>query len=177
LNLIPRLVLWLYALMVAIVSTAVLLIYAGFYRISPYDLRDDNVGLLAGLFLIFSIFFLFYRTKKGQVRELQTITHRLDNGDLKISYETLEQLVQRAAVRVRGVQNLQTRVHHSEGGGLKIKVRFSIEADLDIPKTTNELQAEVKTYIENTAGIPVEDVTVYVTELAAPKEVVKKRVE
>ena len=81
------------------------------------------------------------------------------------------------AQRIRGVQNLKNRVRLSANGGLKIAVRFAIDADLDIPKTTAEMQQTVKEYIETTAGISVEDVTVYVTELSAPADVVKKRVE
>ena len=174
---IPRFILWIYALGVALVSIALLLLWSGVVQASIFDIVNDDTAVGAAIFLLFSIFFLIYRSGSPRQHEPETITHRMENGEVKITYATLEQLVERAALRVRGVQNLKNRVRNSENGGLKIAVRFSIDADLDIPKTTAEMQTTVKEYVESTAGIPVEEVTVYVTELAAPKDVVKKRVE
>ncbi|MGB8955102.1 MAG: alkaline shock response membrane anchor protein AmaP [Tumebacillaceae bacterium] len=174
----PRFILWIYALGVALASIALLLLWSGVVQASMRDLINDQTAAGAAIFLLFSIFFLIYRTSGSRhEQEPETIAHRMENGDVKITYATLEQLVERAAMRIRGVQNLKNRVRNSENGGLKIAVRFAIEADLDIPKTTAEMQQAVKEYIEATAGIPVEEVTVYVTELSTPKDVVKKRVE
>jgi len=176
-NIFPRIILWLYAFAVALVSVALLVLWSGLYDIGNLDslLYSDEMAIGAAVFLLFSLFFLVFRTKPADT-EPQAITHRMEGGDIKISYETLEQLVERAASRIRGVQNLKTRVRQGEHG-MKILVRYAIEADLDIPKTTEELQAGVKSYVEATAGIPVQDVTVHVTELSIPRDVVKKRVE
>ena len=174
----PRFILWIYALGVALASIALLLLWSGVVRASMHDIINDQTAVGAAIFLLFSIFFLIYRSGGPRSeQEPETITHRMENGDVKITFATLEQLVERAAMRIRGVQNLQNRVRNSENGGLKIAIRFAIEADQDIPKMTAEMQQTVKKYIEETAGIPVEEVTVYVTELSVPKDVVKKRVE
>jgi uncharacterized alkaline shock family protein YloU len=170
--------LWIYALGVAFVSAVLLLQYAGF-NVLDRDLEITNDGAaVATVFLLVSIFFLFYRSRRGREgREPLAVTHKLENGDVKITYDTLEQLATRAAYKLRGVQDLKTRVRVNEGGALVIAVKFAIEADLDIPKTTAELQSSVKDYIEATAGLPVEQVTVYVTQLSVQPEVMKKRVQ
>lgn len=174
----PRFILWIYALGVALASIALLLLWSGVVEATMYDIINDQTAIGASIFLLFSIFFLIYRSRGPRnEHEPESITHRMENGDVKITHATLEQLVERAAQRIRGVQNLKNRVRLSANGGLKIAVRFAIDADLDIPKTTAEMQQTVKEYIETTAGISVEDVTVYVTELSAPADVVKKRVE
>lgn len=176
-KLFPRIILWLYALGVAAACVVVLLQYAGTEVLGRnFEIYDDGAAA-AVIFLLLSIFFLIYRSKRGD-HEPQTITHKLDNGDLKISYDTLEQLSLKAASRVRGVSDLKARVHMNEGGTMRIAMKFSIEAGLEIPKTTAELQDAVKHFVEQTTGIPVEQVTVYVLELAqAQTAVVKKRVE
>jgi len=177
-NIVPRLILWLYALAVGLVSVFVLVICSGWLTVGEVDsLIPPRDAMAAGavIILLVSLFFLFYRSKTRD-KTPQTITHRLEQGDVKISYQTLEQLVERAATRTRGVQNLKSRIQQGEHG-MKIAIRYAIEADLDIPKTTEEIQKHVKEYVEQTAGIPVQDVTVYVTELSVPKDIVKKRVQ
>lgn len=176
-NLLPRFLLWLYALGVAVSSAVVLLQYFGFEVLGRnFVIYEEGAGA-ALLFLLISIFFLFYRTK-GRGRDPQTITQKAEHGDIKITYDTLEQLATRAAGKVRGIADLNTRVRALENGSLRIAVRFSIQPDFDIPKTTAELQEAIKQHIESIAGITVDQVLVYVTQLAAaPKEAAKKRVE
>ncbi|HEU4963668.1 MAG TPA: alkaline shock response membrane anchor protein AmaP [Bacilli bacterium] len=176
----PRFLLWLYALGGAVASVVVLLQYFGTNVIGHnFEIYEEGAGA-ALLYLLISVFFLFYRSK-GYDREPQTITHKMQNGDVKITFETLEQLASRAAGKIRGITDLKTRVRALETGTVRIAVRYAIEADLDIPKTTAELQETIKTYIESTAGIEVEQVMVYVTQLASQqpktKEPVKKRVQ
>ncbi|KEO82545.1 alkaline shock response membrane anchor protein AmaP [Tumebacillus flagellatus] len=176
----PRILLWVYALGVGAAAVVGLLDYAGLYRVRTLEINDET-AIAAVVALLFSLFFLFARTGQRAPREPQTVTQRMEHGDVKISYETIEQLVGRAVSNIRGVQNHNTRVRSTEQGQLRIMIRFSIEADLDIPKTTADLQDAVKTYIQSTTSIPVESVTVYVTELAVKQEVVqpiqKRRVE
>ncbi|MBL0388135.1 alkaline shock response membrane anchor protein AmaP [Tumebacillus sp. ITR2] len=179
-KIVPRILLWLYALGIAAASVIGLLDYAGLYRIYSLQINDET-AIAAVVAILFSLFFLFARTGQRAAREPQTVTQRMENGDVKISYETLEQLVGRAASAIRGVQKHSARVRTTEQGLLRIMIRYSIEADLDIPKTTADLQEAVKTYIQTTTGIKVESVTVYVTELAVQQEAVqptkKRRVE
>ncbi|ASS75943.1 hypothetical protein CIG75_13900 [Tumebacillus algifaecis] len=171
-------ILWLYALGVAAACVVVLLQYAGFELLGRHFMIYEDGAAAAVIFLLLSIFFLIYRSKQGD-HEPQTITHQLDHGDLKISYDTLEQLSLKAASRVRGISDIKARVHMNEGGTMRIAIKFSIEAGLEITKTTAELQSSVKDFVELTTGIPVEQVTVYVLELAqqTQAQVVKKRVE
>lgn len=175
----PRILLWLFALGIAAAAVIGLLDYAGLYRVPGLQL-NDTAAIIAVVALLFSLFFLFASTSKRPPREPQTVTQRMEHGDVKISYETIEQLVGRAASNVRGVRNHTIRVRTTEHGQLQIAIRFAIEADLDIPKTTAELQDGIKSYIQTTTSIPVESVTVYVTELAVKQDVVqtaKRRVE
>lgn len=177
-KIVPRMLLWIYALAVLLASGYVLVLYGETaFGEGVNNIRiDDTVAAIALVLLLVSVFFLLYRTKRRQ-REPQSVIHKMEHGDVKITYETVEQLAERAATKIRGVQNLKTRVRVQEGGALVIGVRFSVDADLDIPKTTAELQEAVKQYVEGTTGLSVEQVAVYVTEVAPAKEVVKKRVE
>jgi len=171
----PRLLLFLYAGGIAAACVMVLLQYAGMNVIGSGIRVFDEAAAWAVLFLLLSIFFMFYRTKTREP-QLQSVTHKMEHGDVQISYETLEQLATRAALKIRGIKDLKTRVRANDGT-VTIAVRVQVEAETDIPKVTKELQDGVKAHVEQTAGVPVNTVTVYVTELAAAREVVKKRVE
>jgi len=172
----PRMLLFLYAGGIAFVSIMVLLQYAGMNVLGNGIRIFDETAAWSIVLLLLSIFFMFYRTK-ARDEQVQTITHKMENGEVQISYETIEQLATRAALKVRGVHDLKTRVRANEVGVARIAVRVQVDADTDIPKVTKELQDSVKMYVETTTGVSVDSVTVYVTELAPAREIVKKRVE
>lgn len=172
----PRMLLFLYASGVAVVATMVSLQYAGMNVLGNGIRIFDETFAWAIIFLSLSIFFIFYRTK-ARDEQMRMIKHKMENGEVQISYATVEQLATRAALKVRGVHDLKTRVHANEAGVARIAVRVQVEADTDIPKVTKELQDSVKMYVETTTGVSVDSVTVYVTELAPTRETVKKRVE
>lgn len=172
----PRMLLFLYAGGIAFVTVMVLLQYAGMSVLGTGIRIFDETAAWSIIFLLLSIFFMFYRTKARE-QQTQTIQHKMENGDVQISYETIEQLATRAALKIRGVHDLKTRVRANDAGVARIAVRVQVEPDTDIPKVTKELQDSVKLYVETTTGVSVDSVSVYVTELAPTRETVKKRVE
>ncbi|WP_018132463.1 alkaline shock response membrane anchor protein AmaP [Effusibacillus pohliae] len=119
----------------------------------------------AAVLLLVSLRFLFFRA--GGSKEPQSIVHKTEHGDVRISLQTLESLADRAARLVRGVSELKTKVRPAEAG-VRIGLRVSVDPDLDIPQITTSVQQKVKDYVESTAGVSVQNVVVYVNDITRP---------
>lgn len=123
---------------------------------------DVTAAVLAVIFGLLAIRFLFYRTQSG---EAQFVTLPGEGGQIRISFDTIKALSNRIAAGVKGVQELDTRVRHGQNGVL-LAVRVRVLPDIDLAEMAGRIQDVVKEYVERTTGIAVERVIVSVTELA-----------
>ncbi|MGK9250093.1 alkaline shock response membrane anchor protein AmaP [Paenibacillus humicus] len=115
------------------------------------------VLLLIGL----RLFFVSIRVKGSSS---SSIDQRNDFGDIRISIETVENLVLKAAGRQRGVKDLKARITTAESG-LDIAVRAVVDGETSIPHLTEEIQRAVKDHVEEITGIPVAAVSVFVANV------------
>ncbi|BCJ85919.1 alkaline shock response membrane anchor protein AmaP [Effusibacillus dendaii] len=178
-NAFDRLLLFLYSLATAILSVMLGAHIFGFGWLNglldfyPYELLVGIVLLLA-----VSLRFLFLRS--GKTREQQAISHKTELGDVRISFQTIESLTERAVRLVKGINDLKTKVRLSESG-IRIAIRVTVDPDLEIPQLTSTVQQKVKDYVESTTGVTVENVVVYVSDVvksqAGKKMPVRPRVE
>ncbi|MFC4769152.1 alkaline shock response membrane anchor protein AmaP [Effusibacillus consociatus] len=173
-----RILLFLFSLTVAFLSFLMATQIFGFNWLSQ-SFADYSTEILVGAVILFlvSLRFLFFRT--GASREPQAIIHKTEHGEVRISTQTLESLADRATRLVRGVSDLKTKVRPSEVG-IRLAIRISVDPDLDIPQITSSVQQKVKDYVEATAGVIVENVVVYVNDVAkvqAGKVSTRPRVE
>ncbi|KHF32499.1 hypothetical protein CM49_05272 [Paenibacillus sp. P1XP2] len=77
--------------------------------------------------------------------------------------------------RIRGAKDLKARIRVSEAG-LEIKIRAVVEGDVSIPTMTTDIQKQVHDYLQETTGIPVSNVAVYIANVAQ-STAMKSRVE
>lgn len=122
-------------------------------------------AIVLGVILLFiSLRFLFYRLGGVQV---DYVLLPGEHGNVRISYETIEQLANRTGKSIRGVQDFTTRIRTSSSG-IVLYTRVRALPDIEFPRMTEEIQNAVKTYIEHTAGVHVEQIIVNIVELAGP---------
>lgn len=119
--------------------------------------------IVAVVFGLLALRFLFYRWARPQEDYIMLPG---DHGFIRISFETIRQLANRTGKSVRGVQDFDTRVRNGQAGVL-LAVRVRVMPDIDIAQMSAEIQQAVKDYVEHTAGVTVERVTVNVVELAS----------
>ncbi len=119
--------------------------------------------IVAVVFGLFALRFLFYRWARPQEDYIMLPG---DHGFIRISFETIRQLSNRTGKSVRGVQEFDTRVRNGQAGVL-LAVRVRVMPDIDITQMSAEIQQAVKGYVEQTAGVTVERITVNVVELAS----------
>ncbi len=76
---------------------------------------------------------------------------------------------------MKGVHDLKARINVGQAG-LNIVIRAVVDGDVSIPDITEEVQKTVKGHLEETTGIPVADVSVFVANIVH-HQTFKSRVE
>lgn len=173
-----RFLLFIYSLCVAVLSVIAILFLSGAI---PQKLDASYgpaayvtaVSVAAVLFLL-SIRFFYISLRTGR-SSVPTVDQRTEFGDIQISLETIENLSLKAAAKVKGIRELKARIRVSQAG-LEIMIRAVVDGDHSLPVLTSEVQRQVHDFVQETTGIPVADVSVYIANLSqAPS--FKSRVE
>lgn len=180
-----KLLLFIYSL--AVGTIAVLAFCAGFKWL-PKELLSDGVDelfrneaiqvtviIVSAIVFLISLRFFYVSLKRGGAASAMSIDQRTEFGDIRISIETVENLVLKAAGRQRGVKDLRTRIRLTDAG-IDVTVRAVVDGESSIPAMTEEIQRSVKTHVEEITGIPVADVSVFVANIIQTSNV-KSRVE
>jgi uncharacterized alkaline shock family protein YloU len=177
-KLMDRLLLFIYSLSIGVISVVAILLLSGAV---PYELTSVQEQRLfwAGIIVAAVLFLLsirfFYISVRRDRSNLNSIDQRTEFGDIQISVETIENLCLKAASRVRGVKDLKSRIKVSQSG-LDIAIRAVVDGEESIPTLTTEVQKQVHDFVEDTTGIPVSSVSVYIANVVqAPS--FKSRVE
>ncbi|WP_054957703.1 alkaline shock response membrane anchor protein AmaP [Paenibacillus dakarensis] len=177
-KIVDRLLLFIYSLSIGVISVVAILLLSG---VIPYELthaQEQRLFLIAiitaaVLFLI-SIRFFYISIRRDRT-VMHSIDQRTEFGDIQISVETIENLCLKAASRVRGIKDLKSRIKVSQAG-LEIAIRAVVDGEESIPALTTDVQKQVHDFVEDTTGIPVSSVSVYIANVVqAPS--FKSRVE
>ncbi|MBO2945114.1 alkaline shock response membrane anchor protein AmaP [Paenibacillus sp. F411] len=177
-KILDRFMLFIYSLSIGAISIVAILLLSG---VIPYDLTFDQEQVLflgciitAAVLLLMSIRFFYISIRRDRTTT-NSIDQRTEYGDIQISVETIENLCLKAASRVRGVRDLKARIKVSQAG-LDITIRAVVDGEESIPALTTEVQKQVHDFVEDTTGIPVSGVAVYIANVVqAPS--FKSRVE
>ena len=180
-----RLLLFIYSVVVGILAIIALVVSTGgVHRGAFRDLIGDwlkfgsqfnlTVFIVSVVFLLITAR-LFYVSIRVAGSSSESIDQRNDFGDIRISMETIQSLVLKAAGKQRGVKELKARITTSEAG-LDIAVRAIVDGETSIPQMTEDIQRSVKDHVEDIAGIPVAAVSVFVANVI-PSPTFKSRVE
>ena len=159
-----------YTLGVVLVVLAgwILAIAAGW--LLPYNLLEQGLAwlkgnpwestVLAALFLVIGLL-LFFRPREKREYAYRTISKW---GEVRITYEALQEIISRGALAVPGVRQAQSTVQQREDG-LEITVVSQLSPDMVIPETSEELQVKIQNDVEHFTGIRVSEVKVLVRSL------------
>lgn len=160
-----RVLLFLYALAIAVASASLLAAhYSGATQwlpsavesVWPVALMVAALLLIASIWLIISTF-----QRSGQSSEMDGIVYDGPDGPVILTYQALETLVLRAAREVPGLRDIETHLHLSnETQSLSVRLRVVVRPNVNLPDISAQLQRRVKEYIEQTAGVKVAEVGV-----------------
>lgn len=174
-KIVDKLLLFLYSLVIAVVSVFVFLAIVGaipnhyvgsFIRDVLYVKGSwPQVAVLVLTLVVFLISLrLFAVSVSRGSAYAPSIDQRTDFGDIRISLETVENLALKAASRQRGVKDMRARIRIEEAG-LDIAIRTVVDGETSIPVLTEDVQRTVKEHVEDITGIPVANVSVFVANV------------
>lgn len=177
-KILDRLLLFIYSLSIGVICVFAILLMSGLVP-SPGELLDAatlqiTIIVVAVVLFLLSIRFFYIAIHRDR-SQVPSIDQRTEYGDIQISVETIENLCLKAASRVKGVKDLKARIHVSEAG-LEIMIRAVVDGDASIPNMTSDVQKQVHDYLQETTGIPVANVAVYIANVAQ-SSAIKSRVE
>ncbi|MCL1872690.1 MAG: alkaline shock response membrane anchor protein AmaP [Clostridiales bacterium] len=123
--------------------------------------------------ILLGIFHFILSASRGQGKErtlaMATISSG-ESGDIQISLQALDNLIQRAAQGVQGIVDTKNKIKPVDSG-IAIYIQAGVKPDISIPDTTVSLQQEVKQHLETMAGVKVLEIKVLVNTIAAESKV------
>lgn len=115
------------------------------------------VGALALIALgLHDVLFLFRRT-----REKGFIIQHSEYGDMSISMNALESMVQKCVASHQELTVNATHIQHAREG-IVVDIKITLPGGVNIPLTVNALQKQIKQYITSCSGVDVHKVRVMV---------------
>lgn len=115
------------------------------------------IAFLAGAWVIYPIFNL------GRERET-TLISAGELGNVNITLDALDKLVRKVAAQQEGVTRVSTKLKTLENE-LHIFLNVKVKPDRPLPQLTKDLQNIVKSYIEDTTGVNINEVKVLVDSI------------
>ena len=102
------------------------------------------------------------------------VVHATDLGEVRISREAVEHLIQRVARQVRGVRDVRPRVTIAPEG-IAASLRIWVSPDVSIRGIAGQLQEELRRSVREVVGVELSDLDVAVENITA--EARRARVE
>ncbi len=85
-----------------------------------------------------------------------------DNGAIRIAISAVDTMVQRSARSLPAVRDVVSRIRVDEHDALFVQLRITFAPDTMLTEATAQIQSEVKEYVQAHAGVPVQEVQVFV---------------
>ncbi len=138
-------------LMLLIVGGALLASSLGLADISGYLFgRELLTGAVGTVMLIMGLVIVLIAVQN--VRPEQTISIQSPDGELRIAFSAIEELLRKASRGIRGVRELKPKVIATKRG-LEVRNRASVEAGVSVPEVTARIQELFRSQIREVLGI------------------------
>ncbi|EYE89743.1 hypothetical protein Q428_01485 [Fervidicella metallireducens AeB] len=121
-------------------------------------------ALIAAAFILLNIKLLISLVA-GERRGAGVIKYT-EGGMINITNETIKSMAIKTASQSRGIRDINVMVKPGKDN-IDIMIKGNIMPDINVTETVKEIQQNVKTYIETIAEIPVGEVKVIITDVAA----------
>ncbi|MDL2234808.1 alkaline shock response membrane anchor protein AmaP [Christensenellaceae bacterium OttesenSCG-928-L17] len=187
---IDRIILVLLLIVVIAVALGLGLVATRIYSLETLQqlvasLYQNNVAIIVlavvALVLLVMAIRLLFADAGGKKKKDDTVYSALvqagELGSTFITISALDAMVQkhcRANAKVRNVES-KIQTGDDEKPGIFIRLKLGIMPDVTIPELTNELQQSLKEYVEQNAGLHVNEISILVEDMAAAPQ--KNRVE
>jgi uncharacterized alkaline shock family protein YloU len=167
-GLLDRLLLTVYTLALMVFSALTVVVTLGDQRaLRAFQLALLNpegrwvAGVVSCLVFVSSVRLLYSAFAPPRMQ----VVHETELGDVRISREAVEHLVQRVARQVRGVRDVRARVALG-GDGVVARARIWVSPDVGIPGLAHQLQDELRRAMREVVGVELSELTLHVENIA-----------
>ena len=140
-------------------------VFESFYALMTNGLLAYVLILSAvGLVMLLAAIRVLYAScaHKGAPVPTTVLLKTTDNGSIRIAVSAIDSMVQRAARSAPSVRDVTTRILVLENDALAFQLRVTFAPDAMLSEATTQVQSDVKDYVEAHAGVPVQEVQVFV---------------
>lgn len=167
-NLLDRLMLLIFSIIVAISSFAFLILALPFLpqqyseTLRRFIFESNGMTLISTVLLLLSLRLIFKTTASG-VNSYNYISKETEMGEIRISFNTIKALALSSIKNIRGIKDAKAQINDSKGE-VSIAVTASFTTGTLIPEVSKEMQKNIKESIEAMTEIIVKEVVVFVDE-------------
>jgi uncharacterized alkaline shock family protein YloU len=163
-------------ILLIVLLTTILMSLSVFLGVVPFgSLEDTLAGLtynpiaigIAALGLIVTVVVMaraLVAGKNTKPKQAFCLVKNTEIGTIQVSMSTLDALTNKAVMSFQQVKDVRSIIGIQEEA-LTIKVRILVMPSAILPELTQQIQANVKEYIETTAGVNVSNVMIYVDNI------------
>lgn len=171
-NILFRILLTVYAFCLTLISLTAFLVFIG---LIPFDtvvnvifsaLGDvTSTVVLVIISLIFSTLgIVFLLSGVSADKNRKAIVKFSEVGEIIISINTIENIALAASKKIAGLRDTKARVRKRDDS-VSLEIITSVIPDMNIPSVSVEIQEKVKSAVEKTSGITVNDVKVLIENI------------
>lgn len=183
-NIFFRIILAIYAFCLAIASALSMIVIARprildtiytYLTENVFENKGASIALfvVAFVFFILSIAFLLSGFKGN--KDKKSISKQTNIGEVCISLNTIENIALAATKKLNGVKDTKAQVI-KQTDTVSIIINILVLPEINIPTLSEDIQMRVKRLVEETSGISVSDVKVFVDNVYSGA-IYKSRVE
>jgi uncharacterized alkaline shock family protein YloU len=126
------------------------------------NFTEFSIFIIAFIFFCVNLSFLLsgFRTSK----EKRAIAKQTNFGEIKISLNTIENIVLLTSKKVNSIRDTKVRVDR-KNDGVKVYIKAVVVPEIDIPLLAEDLQNKVKKSVEESTSIIVNDIEIVVENI------------
>ena len=183
-NTLSKVLLGIYAVILAAVSLFVMLItvWPGLFRalydhftFSVLDNRTTSLIFFLVALLLFILSLVFIVSMIRIRKTGRSIVRKTELGETLISLAAIENIGQATVKKIPSVRESHTSCHRiGDSDKVAMTLRVVVLSDASMPALSEEIQHKVKKAVEDTTGIAVQDIRVLIDNIHS---VMKARVE
>lgn len=145
-----------------------------YYRLDTSIASSNYSGIIIAIIALFLLIsaILFFIAGIRTSRDKKAVSKYTNVGEVKISLSSIENIALNVAGKMGSIKDLKAFVSKIDDN-VSITIKGTVLPDVNIPLVSSELQERVKNAVEESSGIDVADVKVYIENIymgAVPRQ-------
>jgi len=121
------------------------------------------LALIGGIIFIIALYLIWLKQKTQQATP--SVDIKTDDGGIKISTNSLEQIILNILHNTEGVKEIKPEIHIQKSGGIRAILQLVVSKDCNIPETAHHIQQKLKEELPKISGVEVKEIKINVSKI------------